>query len=245
MIMHLGKPLTRSLRGVILLSVLSMSTALAAPRAPRSRGRNECVAQIKQFIQQNNLPSHERNGVLYFALNKSGFQMKEDYLRACGPNTVEFFKEPRHGTYHHLYTRVGETTWSRIWGLGKSSWRQPSQALGVLVEFSPGEMQRLNAFMEHNNRSPNSPHRYGNIGDFNVGGGGGNTTHCTNYLSRAKIGDHGESLPQVLGQWGTGIAPSWISSLMRSGNARVLGVVVHDQGLRELTPNTDLSHFFN
>ncbi len=220
------------------------------PRTPEELGAaraaaqpQACQARLLQTAESQGWKHEMKGNLLYVVVPPSG---AKQYLQACGPNVIEFWKAPRNGhTYHHLYTRLDKTNWSRIWSLSSSSWYPPSEGIGVLSALEPSVAQRTQQFLEDNRRNPTSPtNRWGTIGSFNVGGGGGGpsgTSHCTNYWECAKVGEAGETMPQLHGQSWTGIAPGWISGLMRSASPPVFAVVVYG-GTSDF--NTSLGRFF-
>jgi hypothetical protein len=207
--------------------------------------RQACQARLLQLVEQEGWKHEVKGGVLYFAVPPNA--SASAYVQTCGKQVIEFWKSPRHGTYHHLYTRLGDTNWSRIWSLSSSRWRVPDSGVGVLATLDAGTTERTQKFLEENQRHPNSasnPH--GTIGSFNVSGGGGGpngVSHCTNYWECSRVGPAGESLPQVLGQRWTGVAPGWIRSLMRSGSPGVVAVAVYGRDVRDFSESTLRRYF--
>ncbi len=212
-------------------SAASTANATVAAANPAADSQPQaCQARLRQLAESKGWKHEMKGNVLYLAVPS---EAKDSYLKACGQNVIEFWKEPKHGTYHHLYTRLGGTNWSRIWSLSGHDWYVPSTGVGVLSALEPSVADRTREFLKENSRNPTSgSNRYGTIGEFNVSGGGGGAngkTHCTNYWECAKVGDNGETMPKLHGMWGTGIAPGWISSLMRSSSPRVFAVAVYGQ----------------
>jgi hypothetical protein len=176
--------------------------------------------RIRSFVQKNNLPSFTQHGKMVFATNAQTDSGK--YLGQLSPNLVEFFITPG---FHHLYTRVGDKTYSRISGLGESSWyKSSSERIGVLVHLTDSEMGRLKTYVDQARTDPDRT-----IGKFIYGGGRPpSASNCTSWITWASIGDRGETLARILGVYESGMPQGFIGSLMRSSSDRVKAIVVHN-----------------
>jgi hypothetical protein len=180
--------------------------------------------RVGSFVRDNNLPSFTRNGRLHFATGqRTNFTNgAQSYLGQLSPNMVEFFVSPG---FHHLYTRIGDKTYSRISGLSESGYyTSSSERVGVLVQLTDTEMGRLKQYVNSACRDPNRV-----LGPFVYGGGTPpRASNCTSWISTAKIGDRGESLARILGVWESGFPQGFVGSLARSASDRVKAVVIHN-----------------
>jgi hypothetical protein len=193
--------------------------------------------RIAKFVRDNQLPSFTKNGKLFFATNQqraSFAQGKNGYLAQLSPNLVEFFITPG---FHHLYTRVGDNTYSRISGLSESSYyTSSSERIGVIAHLTDTEMGRLKTYIDEACRNPMQK-----LGPFNYGGGRPpQASNCTSWITNAQIGDRGETLARLLGVWESGMPQSFLGSLMSSSSNRVKAIVVHNP-TRDFNPSYELN----
>lgn len=232
----------RSRLAIALVALLAMSTFVHADEnLSVGQMAKQTRSRVKNFARGNNLQTTDHRGLLYLSMKTNSRTVGGQYVQACGPNVVEFFKAPLDGhRYHHLLTRVEDSTFSRIWNLSQSRWypSNSSKRVGVLVQLNDAEMRNFRTFLVENRNNPTNPNNsHGTIGNFNVAG----SSHCTNYLTHSKnIGARGESLPKLLtGYNSTGIAPTWINRLIKDGlsgrNDRIVGVTVHGNHQGSLT----------
>jgi len=219
----------------MLFVVGSMGDAEAQRRRRRARTNNPAAEQhqatngapglsgfstrLRTLVQSNRLPTFQKHGKTYFA-TKNSTPMNQ--YTALSNNVVEFFISPG---FHHLYTRIGDQTYSRIGGLSRSSYyRGSSERIGVLVELKSHEMERLKSYLDRAEANPGQV-----LGPFNYNGGRPpNMSNCTSYITNAPIGRNGESLGRVCGVGESGFPQGFLGSLMRSNNERVKAVVVHN-----------------
>jgi hypothetical protein len=180
--------------------------------------------RLQSFVRENQLASFTKNGKLHFATRgQTNFTTgASSYLGQLSPNLVEFFVSPG---FHHLYTRIGDKTYSRISGLSESGfYTSSSERIGVLVQLSDSEMGRLKQYV---NGACQNPSRA--LGPFNYGGGRPpQASNCTSWITWAPIGDRGETLARLLGVYESGFPQGFLGSLMRSSSDRVKAVVVHN-----------------
>ena len=100
----------------------SDASCQASP-AENARLRSTPAAErIRRFVCGNNLPCVTRGGRPVFATHASP-SLASGYLAQLSPGLVEFFL-PRGG--HHLFTRIGDSTYSRLGGLSEEPWRPGS-----------------------------------------------------------------------------------------------------------------------
>jgi hypothetical protein len=203
--------------------------------APQEQERIRAAApaqRIGSFVRENRLPSFNKNGKLFFATS-SGTNFTNggsSYLGQLSPNLVEFMISPR---FHHLYTRIGDKTYSRVIELSESGYyTSPSERIGVLVQLTNSEMGRLKQYVDTACRNPSQA-----IGPFVYGGGRPpQASNCTSWVTWAPIGDRGETLARLLGVYESGFPQGFLGSLMRSSSDRVKAVVVHNP-TREFNAN--------
>ncbi len=226
----------RRLTAFTLSIVLGLALAPAARAAcedglcrltPQESQRIRAVApgqRIDGFVRENRLQTFNKNGRLHFATNgQTNFTNgAASYLGQLSPNLVEFFVSPG---FHHLYTRIGDKTYSRISGLSESGfYTSSSERIGVLVQLSNTEMGRLKQYVDGACRDPQRA-----LGPFNYGGGRPpQASNCTSWITWAPIGDRGETLARLLGVYESGFPQGFLGSLMRSSSDRVKAVVVHN-----------------
>jgi len=214
---------TRARIAALICLVALVATAQRAVATPPAGPSTE--ERIRSFVQANGLPSFSKQGRVWFA-TRSGANMSngaQSYLgQLSQPNMVEFFVSPG---FHHLYTRIGDKTYSRIIGLSESSWyASSSERVGVLAQLSDSEMGRLKSYVASACRNPDAV-----IGPFNYGGGRPpQASNCTSWVTYAKIGDRGETLAQLLGVYESGFPQGFLRSLIGSRSDRIKAVVVHN-----------------
>jgi len=210
--------------GALALATPCQDVNCALPAQETARIRAIPVDQrIQSFVRDNNLPSFTKGGKLYFATrNVNTSSAANGYTSQLSPNLVEFFVSPG---FHHLYTRVGDKTYSRITGLSESTYYgSSSERIGVIAQFTDSEMTRLKTYIDSACRNPSQV-----LGPFVYGGGvPPRASNCTSWITNAKIGDRGETLARLLGVWESGMPQSFLSSMMSNGSSRVKAVVVHN-----------------
>ena len=216
--------------GIMGISLLLSSLSLAAPVSDASRGLSArqlarirtvpADRRVQQVVRESRLPSFARHNKTFVALPATA--NRTDYLQRLSPNMVEFFISPG---FHHLYTRIGDTTFSRITGLSQGRWYPgSSERIGVLVSLSNTEMSALKGYLEG---AVAHPRRV--LGPFNYGGGvPPNRSNCTSYITNARVGENNECLADLLGVNRSGYPQGFIRSLMRSRSDKVKAVVVHN-----------------
>lgn len=212
------------------IALLCSGLSFAAPVSDAPRGMSaRQLAQIRsvpadrrvqQVVREGRLPSFARHNKTFLALPARAD--RTDYLHRLSPNLVEFFISPG---FHHLYTRVGDSSFSRIQGLSQSQWYPgSSERIGVLVSLSDREMTKLKGYLEQSVARPSQM-----LGPFNYGGGvPPSRSNCTSYITNARIGDNNECLADLLGVGRSGFPQGFIRSLMQSRSDRVKAVVVHN-----------------
>ncbi len=237
------------LLGAALLLLVAVRAA-AAPCQDRFCGVSDQInvqikslspeRRIQDFIRANNLKSFtSARGVPVFATPGRLFSGgvwnavtgglssgARDYLTQLSPNLVEFSV----GSFHHLFTRVGERSYDNISSLSDERWRGPSSGdrLSVLVHLTDSEMGRLRQWIDRAVRDHD-----GTLGRFCFGGGNPNApgpskrSNCTSWITYAKVGDRGETLGELVGLGNYGEPYSWVKGLASRGNNRVKAVVVH------------------
>jgi hypothetical protein len=203
----------------------TVATSFAETRGRRAPRRNQARARgmqgkLDKLVRDGRAKTFTRNGKKWIGLKHS--QVDPAQYTSLGKNVVEFFISPG---FHHLYTRIGDKTYSRISGLTRGAWYPgTSERVGVLVEFKDSEMAKLNAFLERAHANPRDV-----IGTFNYNGGRPpHSSNCTDYITTAKIGDRGQSVGSVCGTYDSAMPQGFLRSLMNSNSDRIKAVVVHN-----------------
>jgi|GEM_PF-3298042 hypothetical protein len=190
--------------------------------------------RLQRLAKKAGLPHYVEHGRLHLAVHPR--VKTADYLSLLSPNIVELSMPKQESI--HLYTRIGDKTYSRDVELSESDWKRAnSERVSVLVRLSDGEMAGLKAHLDKALIDPEAT-----LGCYSGWGGGLiSGSNCTSYLVDSPVGRGGKSFAQTLGvwslwnplsqlrkQWESRIPNEFINAVIRSASSRVEAVVVHN-----------------